>query len=121
MHSVIGACLPVQRRQLSFAELSEDEASSYAYEELQEKDKWWLSHMQTTDCAVLLSCETLPRNQVSCPVLLQYQAQDQATTIATTITTSAIAQVSRVADFLFIFLTLIYSIVFSFFFQALRY
>jgi len=45
MHSIIGACLPVQRRQLSSTELSKDEASSDAYKELQKKDKWWLSYM----------------------------------------------------------------------------
>lgn len=45
MHSVIGACLPVQRCQLSPTKLSEDEASGDAYEKLQEKDEWWLSYM----------------------------------------------------------------------------
>jgi hypothetical protein len=72
MHSIIGACLPMQRCQLSPTKLSEDEASGNAYEELQEKDEWWLSYMQTTNCVVLLSRETLPRDQVSRSVLLQY-------------------------------------------------
>lgn len=99
MHSIVGACLPVQRRQLSFTKLPEDEAGSDAYEELQEKDKWWLSYMQTTDCVVLLSRETLSRNQVSRSILLQHQAQDQATTVAATITASTTAQVSRIMDF----------------------
>lgn len=92
--------MPVQRRQLSFTKLPEDEASGDAYEELQEKDKWWLSYLQTTDCVVLLSRETLPRNEVSRSILLQHQTQDKATTVAATITASTTAQVSRIIDFL---------------------
>jgi hypothetical protein len=34
VHSVVGACVSMQRRELSFTELPEDEASGDAHEEL---------------------------------------------------------------------------------------
>jgi len=95
MHSVAGARLPVQRRQLSLAELPEDEASDDAHEELQEKDERRLSYVQAADRTVLLPRETLPGDQVSRSVLLQHQAQDKA---AATITTSATAQEANGCD-----------------------
>lgn len=62
VHSVAGTWLPVQRRQLSSAELSEDEESGNAHEELQEKDERWMPDMQAIISALLLPRETLPRD-----------------------------------------------------------
>lgn len=62
VHSVAGTWLPVQRRQLSSAELSEDEESGNAHEELQEKDERWMPDMQAIVSALLLPRETLPRD-----------------------------------------------------------
>lgn len=95
MYPIIGACLPMQGRQLPSTKLSEDEESCDAHEELQEEDKWWMSDMQTIDSVVLLPRETLPRDQVSRSVLFQHQTQNKAATTATTITTGAITQVSK--------------------------
>jgi len=69
--------------------LSEDETSCNAHEELQEKDKWWMSDMQAVDSIVLLSRETLPRDQMSCSILFQYQTQDKTATVTAAATTSA--------------------------------
>jgi hypothetical protein len=63
VYPVTGACLPVSRCQLQVTQLSEDEASGAAYQDLQEKDQWWLSYMQTVDCIMLLSCQTLSGKQ----------------------------------------------------------
>lgn len=55
MYSVFGARLPMQGRELSPYQLSEDEESRYAYKSMQTQDKRRLSYLQTTHSFVLLS------------------------------------------------------------------
>lgn len=82
VHTVPGARLPVQGCQLSPDQLPENEEGGHAHKGLQAEDKWRLSHLQATHCAVLLPCQTLPGNEVSCALLFQHQAQTQAATVA---------------------------------------
>lgn len=95
MHTVLGARVSVSRRKLSVTELPKDEEGRDAYENLQEKDKRCLSNLQTAYRALLLSRETLPRNKVSCTLLFEYQAQNEAATTSAEIATGSAAQVSH--------------------------
>lgn len=79
MHSISGACMPVSRCKLPSTILSEDEACCDAYQELQEENSWRMSNLQTAYCALLLSCETLQREQMSCSVLSQHQTEVAST------------------------------------------
>jgi len=49
--------------------------------------------MQAIDSIMLLSRETLPRDQMSCSILFQYQTQNKTATVAAAATTSTTAQV----------------------------
>lgn len=63
----------MSRRQLSTTIVPEDETSGSAHQKLQEKNKRWLSDLQTAHRFVLLSCETLSRDQMSSAILCEHQ------------------------------------------------
>lgn len=67
--------MPVPQCQLLTAILPEDEACCSAHKKLQTQDKWRLSHLQAAHCSVLLSCQTLPGEQMSCPILSEHKAE----------------------------------------------
>lgn len=79
------------RRELSPTELSKDETRRQPYEIVQTENERWLSDLQAAHRLVLLSRQTLPRNQVPSTVLFEHQAQTQTATVATTTATSAVA------------------------------
>lgn len=75
LYTIFGTRLSVQRCQLSSSELSKDETRCEPYEIVQTKNERWLSYLQATYCLVLLSRQTLPRNEMPRTVLFQHQAQ----------------------------------------------
>lgn len=91
LHSFSGSRVSVPRRELSPAELPEDEASDQPYEGVQAEKQRRLPDLQTTHRAVLLPRETLSGEQMSGAVLLQHQAQTQATTAPAEVAASAVA------------------------------
>ena len=62
--------------------MPEDEASGTAYQKLQAQNEWRLSHMQAAHCLVLLSCQALPRAEMSSAILSEHQTQAQAAATA---------------------------------------
>lgn len=93
VYTVFGARVSMQRRELPVSQLPENETSCPAHQDMQEANEWRLPDLQTACRPLLSSREALSRSQVSCALLLQHQAETQATTASSTITTSAIAQV----------------------------
>lgn len=89
LYPVVGACVPVSRRQLSTPELPEDAEGSEPHESVQTENERGLSHLQAARCAVLLPREALPRGQVSGAVLFEYQVQDEAATAPAEVATGA--------------------------------
>lgn len=69
LYPVFGARVSMPRCQLPPAKLSEDEACRQPYEIMQTENERRLSDMQTTYRLVLLSRQTLPRNEVPCTIL----------------------------------------------------
>lgn len=66
--------------QLLTSILPENETCSSTYQRLQAQNQWWLSYLQAAHRTLLLPCKTLPREQVSCAILPQYQAETATTT-----------------------------------------
>lgn len=83
VHSVSRACLPVSRCKLSSTFLSENETCGATHEKLQEKNTWWLSNLQATDCLMLLSRETLSRGEMLSALLSKYQTETKTATVTT--------------------------------------
>lgn len=73
----------MSRRQLSSTIVPEDETGGPAHQKLQEKNKRRLSHLQTAHCFMLLSCQTLSRDQMSSAILCEHKIQTQTTATAT--------------------------------------
>lgn len=67
--------MSVSQRQLLAAILPEDEACCSAHKKLQAQNKWWLSYLQAAHCPMLLPCQTLSGEQMSCPFLFEHQAE----------------------------------------------
>ena len=67
--------VPVQRRQLPVAVVSQDEASRVPHQAVQEKVQRRLSHLQAAHRAVLLPRQDVPGGQVSCALLPEHQAE----------------------------------------------
>jgi hypothetical protein len=65
--------------------LSEDEARGDPHQELQEKDSWRLSDVQTAHRSLLLSCKALQGEQVPGAFLSQHQAETAATEFGSTV------------------------------------
>lgn len=78
LHPVVGACVPVPRRQLPAAVVPEDEARRPAHEELQAEDQRRLPHLQAAHRPLLLPRQALSGAEVSSALLSQHQAQAQA-------------------------------------------
>lgn len=55
--------------------MPEDEESGSAHKGLQAQDQWWMPCLQAAYCFMLLSCQELSGEQVSCSFLSQHQAQ----------------------------------------------
>lgn len=75
LHSVPCPCLSVPQCKLLIAILPEDETGCPAHQGLQAQDQRWLSSVQTAHSSLLLPCQTLPREQMPCAILSQYQTQ----------------------------------------------
>lgn len=65
----------MSQRQLLFAFMPEDEESGSAYKGLQAQDQRWMPRLQAAHRFMLVSCQALSREQVSCSFLPQHQAQ----------------------------------------------
>ena len=89
VYSVTGACMSVQRRKLSLAQLPEDEACGSTHKGLQTQDQRWLSNMQAAHCFVLLPCKALQRKQMPGTFLPAAEAEASAAAAPTTTTSSS--------------------------------
>lgn len=91
LHPEPGARVPVPQRQLRHAVMLEDEASRVAHEALQAKDQWRLSHLQATNCSMLLPRKALSGTEVSRSILSQHKTQTTSAAAATPHATSSTA------------------------------